>query len=128
MPNKKYYPGYANGSFVANKQRDPDFYKNLKKRGINPFIPGEDPDRTDRETYRLEHLMTPFKQEGIMKSAAPLYAIPAAWDALADMLPGTMPKGYPGSMYNEPVTVGWRNPFAGDEVVDLDFTPRSVQD
>jgi len=40
MPNKKYYPGYANGSFVAKKQRDPDFYRKLQEEGITPTMPG----------------------------------------------------------------------------------------
>ena len=40
MPNKKYYPGYANGSFVAKKQRDLDFYRKLQEKGITPTIPG----------------------------------------------------------------------------------------
>jgi len=51
MPNKKYYPGYANGSFVAKKQRDPNFHDRLREKGITPTIP------EDKETYRLDRFM-----------------------------------------------------------------------
>ena len=142
MPNKKYYPGYANGSFVAKKQRDPDFYKNLKKQGITPTLPGKDPggrklpkwlstiyetlgNPEDRETYRAEYVMGPMKQEAVPSSNSIFHTIPAGWDALADMLPGTMPKGVPGSMYTEPIPLMYDE---HGEVVDTPYTPRSDQD
>ena len=121
MPNKKYYPGYANGSFVAKKQRDPNFHDRLREKGITPTIP------EDKETYRLDRFMDlvdPRKgmlgrvanktpqgdprnplMKAVLHAASPtLYpsmASPMIVDALADMLPGTMPEGYFGSMYND---------------------------
>ena len=227
MPKKKYYPGYASGSFIAKKSKDPDFYRRLQEQGITPTIPGEDskasqnpifkvfkgleflrnkikeglrkrsarkfweenpidpteertewieygppypiphvppnerdsinmlreigrvppkaaggggvaslvpgyqeggnPDRKDRETYRLDRFMDlvgPRKgmlgrvanktpqgdprnplMKAVLHAASPtLYpsmASPMIVDALADMIPGTMPEGWPGSMYND---------------------------
>ena len=247
MPKKKYYPGYANGSFIAKKSTDPDFYRRLQEQGITPTIPGEDseasqnpvfrgleflrnkikeglrkrsarkfweknpidpteerrewieygppypvphvppnerdstnmlrelgrkrpraaggggvgdlvpgyqeggnPDRTDpgkdpggrklpkwlstiyetlgnpedRETYRAAQITDPLRQEQTPNYFSIFRAMPAGWDALADMLPGTMPKGYPGSMYTEPVPLMWKD----GEVVDTPYTPRSDQD
>ena len=96
-------------------------------RDFDLSLEGGNPDRTDRETYRLDRFMDlvgPRKgmlgrvanktpqgdprnplMKAVLHAASPtLYpsmASPMIVDALADMIPGTMPEGWPGSMYND---------------------------
>ena len=70
MPKKKYYPGYASGSFIAKKSTDPDFYERLQEQGITPTIPGEDSKASQNPIFKgLEFLRNKIK-EGLRKRSA----------------------------------------------------------